>query len=185
MRIAVALSIFFLMSCCSTLAKSNPPGTRQDVNLCDLAHDPSAFSGKRIRVRAIYRYDFEMQSLASPACCPVAPPDIAVVVQVAAEEEGKFPQVFRRFQKHGGLLLATFTGTFEAGGPYGNLAYRYRLTVDHVEKVERTARLSSKQADPAWVQKNCGASGTGRPTSSSTSLHELLPRRQRILRGIE
>ena len=41
----------------------------QDISYCQLAGDPGKFSGKRIRIQAIYSYMFEVSSLRPPTCC--------------------------------------------------------------------------------------------------------------------
>jgi len=156
MRAAINLSIIFLIYCCAMRASSKPQGSSQDVSYCDLAQNPSAFSGKRIHVRAVYRYSFEMQRLEAPACCPEAVPKIWV--EINATLEGTSRKLFHKFPKGEGLVLVTFTGTFESGGTYGTFADRHKLTVDQIENVERIARSSKKQDDPSWVPKNCKAS---------------------------
>ncbi|HKW16403.1 MAG TPA: hypothetical protein VJO35_02725 [Terriglobales bacterium] len=49
-----------------------------------------------------------------------------------------------------GLVLATFEGTFETEGPYGDGGYRMRFTVDKVVQLESTARASAHH-DPPWA----------------------------------
>lgn len=168
MRTSMTLSIIFLFNCLAMLANSNPQGTPQGVSYCDLAKNPSAFSGKRIRVHAVYRYAFEIQRLEAPGCCPEAAPKIWV--EIGATLEGSSLKLFNKFPKGEGLVLATFAGTFESGGTYGTFADRHKLTVDHIENVERIARSSRKQDDPAWVPRNCAASGVRQLNSSSTAL---------------
>ena len=149
------IAIVFLMYCSAAQANGDPRETSQEVSYCDLAKNPSAFSGKRIRVRAIYRYAFEIERLEAPICCPEA--GAKIWVQIDAALEGKSLKLFHKFPKGEGLVLATFVGTFESGGTYGTFADRHRLTVEQIEKVERTARSAQKQNDPVWVPKNCGA----------------------------
>ena len=124
-----------------------------EISYCELAQNPSAFSGNRIRVRAVYRYAFEIQRLEAPACCSEAVPKIWV--EIDATLEGTSRKLFHKFPKREGLVLATFTGTFESGGTYGTFADRHKFTIDQIENVERIARSSRKQDDPSWVPKNC------------------------------
>lgn len=56
-----------------------------------------------------------------------------------------------------GLALATFEGTFESGGPYGDGGYRLKFTVDKIEKLEAVAKPSTDH-HPAWVPKDCETS---------------------------
>lgn len=154
----VIISVVLFLNCYLARATNNPEGTVQEVRFCDLAKNPAAFSGKRIRVRAIYRYAFEIDRLESSTCCP----DLGAKIWVEIEPglEGSSRKFYQRFPKGTGVVLATFAGTFESGGTYGTFADKYKLTVDQIEKVEQTARSSRKQDDPTWVPKNCEASAT-------------------------
>jgi len=162
MRRTVAISIVLL--CCSANASSSPQKTAQELTYCDLARNPSAFSGKRIRVRAIYRYAFEIQRLEAPVCYPEG---AKVWLEIGSGIEGSSLKLFRKFPKGEGLVLATFVGTFESGGAYGTFADKHKLTIDQIEKVERMAPSSGKQNAPVWVPKNCQASETTQPGDPS------------------
>jgi hypothetical protein len=146
----------FLLSCGVTLAEQTPEGPPQDVTYCQLAKDPSAFWGKRIRVRGIYRYAFELQFLESPMCCPEG--HINIWVSISAAVEGHSEKLFnRKLNKGAGLALVVFVGRFESGDGLGRNTFR--LTVDEIEKVERTSRSPRRQDDPAWVPKCKPSSG--------------------------
>ena len=133
-------------------AAAQKPEAAQEVPYCNLVKTPQGFAGKRVRVRAIYKYGFELQRLESPACCPECAAKIWVEIDSALE--GDSLKLYRKFPKGMGLALATFEGTFEAGGPYGGGGYRLKITVDKIEKLERTAKASGRH-DPPWVPKNC------------------------------
>ena len=128
----------------------------QEVNYCDLVKNPSAFSGKRIRIRGIYRYAFEVQRLEAPSCCSET--GTKIWVEIDAYLEGKSAKLVRKFPKEEGLVLATFTGMFESGESYGTFADRNGLKVDQIDQVEQTQRSSRRQDDPAWVPKCAGTS---------------------------
>jgi hypothetical protein len=138
-------------SCCSAEAQK-PEGAVQDVSYCELVKTPQSFSGKRIRVRAIYRYGFEIQRLGQPACCSERA--IKIWVEMEAGLQGHSLKIYRKFPKGMGLALATFAGTFESGGPYGDGGYRFKFTVDQIEKLEATAKPSPSH-DESWVPQNC------------------------------
>ncbi len=154
MRLAVLLAVF-ISSAYASWATNNPQNTVQDVSFCELANSPSAFSGKRIRVRGIYRYEFERQRLETPTCCP--PSKTKIWMEITPDLDDKSLRLFRRFPKEG-LVLATFVGTFETGNTYGTFGETSKLTVDRIEKVEHTAPSSPKREDPAWVPRNCESS---------------------------
>jgi len=74
MRLVALLAVFVSIAYVSW-AINIPPNTQNtvhDVSFCELANNPSASSGKRIRVRGIYRYEFERQRLEAPTCCPAS-----------------------------------------------------------------------------------------------------------------
>jgi|SRR5215467_5413052 len=153
MKLAVASSVVFITMSYAVQAVANSPETSQVVTFCELAKDPSAFNGKRIRVRAIYRYAFESSRLEAPTCCPAERSKIWV--EVSADLEGKSLKLFHKFPKAEGLVLATFEGTFVTGDTYGTFGERAKLTVHQIEKLEHTVRSSPKQVDPDWVPKDC------------------------------
>jgi hypothetical protein len=162
------LVLFFMAFCCSTaMLKSE---TAQQVSYCDLVKEPQQFAGKRIRVRAIYKYGFEIQRLDSPVCCPER--RTKIWVEIESKLEGNSLKLYRKFPRDMGLVLATFEGKFESGGPYGDGGYRLQLMVEQIEKLEAVAKASA-QHDPAWVPKNCEKSITWLPEQNTlTVLHE-------------
>jgi hypothetical protein len=63
-----------------------------------------------------------------------------------------------------GVAIAVFDGRFErisnasSQFPSGE---RFQLTVDRIEKVERSVRSSSPSKDPAWVPRDCTVPAKG------------------------
>jgi hypothetical protein len=147
--------LVLLASFCAAAAQQHGSAI-QEVSYCDLIKSPLSFSGKQIRVRAIYKYGFEIQRLDPPVCCPERGTEIWV--ETEGNLEGNSRKLFRKFPKGMGLALATFVGTFESGGPYGDGGYPFKLTVDQIEKLEATAKPSPSH-DPAWVPENCETPG--------------------------
>lgn len=150
-RLIVSLGILLLACCCSARAQQSEVPIRE-VSYCDLAKTPQIFSGERIRVRAIYKYGFELQQLDPPVCCPEHGGKIWVEIE-PSELKGNSLALFRRFPKGMGLVLVTLVGTFESGGPYGDGAYHFKFNVDQIEKLEAKAKASP--TNPAWVPQNC------------------------------
>ncbi len=159
MRFYFAPLMIFLLSCSMAYPNDKPGNAPQEVTYCQLAKDPAAFSGKQIRIRAIYSYMFEVQRLKSPTCC--AERDVSIWVDFDEELGGNSRKLFRRFPKGMGLVLATFVGRFEGCGPYGAGGYQFKFTVDHIEKLEARAKPSLGR-DPAWIPRNCEASDGAR-----------------------
>lgn len=159
MKVSSIIPMLLLLSCADAQVMQNSDDGQLDVSYCDLARRPSEFSGKRIRVRAVYRYAFEIQRLEPPACCPESGAKISM--QIQAPLAGKSVKLFHKFPKGQGLVLATFSGTFESGGPYGTFADRYQLVADQIENLEGTAKSPRKQDNPNWLPRNCAPPGAG------------------------
>jgi hypothetical protein len=172
MKLQPIASTLLLLNCCVAQATNEPEIAPKEVTYCQLAKDPSPFVGRRLRIRAIYRYGFEIQRLESAVCCPERGAKIWVEMGTLEEDSQK---LLHKFPKGMGLVLAVFVGTFEGGGPYGDGGYRFRLTVDQIEKIESTARASPGH-DPVWVPQNCETTGdnSGRQVLAAP-LHEVGP----------
>lgn len=95
-------------------AADNSGSTATDVSYCTLMATPSAFSGKRVRVRAVFRSAFEIQRIEPATCCRRE--GAKVWVEIEPTLEGRSLRLYRRFPKGAGVVLATFTGRFESGG---------------------------------------------------------------------
>lgn len=154
--------VLVLLALCPAKAQQSQDIT-QSVAYCTLAREPQSFAGKRIRVRAIYKYGFEIQQLDPPTCCAGRGPKIWVEMEPGLQ--GNSLKLFRKLPKGMGLALATFAGTFESGGPYGDGGYRLKFTVDQIENLEGTAKASPNH-NPAWVPENCEKSYVA-PTSGN------------------
>ncbi|MGC1620789.1 MAG: hypothetical protein WA765_20030 [Candidatus Acidiferrum sp.] len=137
-------------------AAGEPAATPQNVTYCQLAADPSAFSGKRIRLRAIYSYMFEVSRLKSPTCCPG--PDTLIWVDFDEELGANSRKLFHQFPEGMGVVLAVLVGKIETGKVYGPFGERVRLVVDQIERVEEKAKPGKGQ-NPSWVPQNCKSSG--------------------------
>jgi hypothetical protein len=174
-RFCILGSVPVLLMLCRPAEARQSEATAQAVAYCDLVKSPQSFSGKRIRVRAIYKYGFEIQRLDPPMCCPER--ELKIWVEMEAKLQGNSLKLFRKFPKGMGLALATFVGTFESGGPYGDGGYRFKFAVDEIEKLEGTAKASPSH-NPAWVAQNCEKSDAA-PTKplAPTALHERAPLR--------
>jgi hypothetical protein len=121
---------------------------QKDVTYCELMDDPSRFVGQSIRIRAIYRYGFEVSNLEAPACCERA---LKIWVELPSDVDRQSKKWLKKLPKGTGVALVMFVGTFQAGESYGTFGERFRLRVNRIERVERVSRSSSRQDNPSWV----------------------------------
>lgn len=143
-----ALIVIFF-ACCPMGYGAKTSSVR--TSYCTLTSDPSSFVGKHILVRAVYRYGFEIQRLDAPECCPIK--KLKIWVEIGSLD-GKSKRLFGKFPKGMGLVLATFSGIFETGGPFGDGGYRYKLTVDKIDLVEAVGH-PSEAGQPPWSDRDC------------------------------
>jgi len=148
---AWAVGLVALQGCLVLNAGGNPA----NVVYCDLIKSPSIYLGRDIRVRAIYRYGFEIQQLESPDCCVEKPVKIWVEVEPL---DARSRKLLHRFPKGMGLALGVFTGRLQSGGPFGDGGYRLRFTVSQIEAVEAVAHPSARNP-PSWAPQNCSHPG--------------------------
>ena len=160
LRLAVVTFLLLFLACAGARAAGPQEQPIQDITYCDLAKNPSAFSGKRIRIRAIYRYAFEVQLLESPVCCPGPQPKIWVQIETDLDDSSL--KVFRKFPKGAGIVLVTLVGTLDTGEAYGDGGFRIRLRVSEIERLEAKSRSILRKDDPPWVPCNCRPEGTER-----------------------
>lgn len=167
---AVICCLLLLLLSSSIPTASGAPRTAEAVVYCDLAENGSMFSGRQVRVRAIYRYAFEVQRLEAPECCSGRGDKIWVEIQPSLDRRSE--KLFRRFPKGEGVVLATFVGRFESGGAYGTFADSKRLLVERIESVEKTASSARRQASPPWAARHCGEDVDSRQRlDSKNTLH--------------
>jgi hypothetical protein len=112
----LAMSLLF-SNACQALALPKYETEPQDVTYRQLAGDPTEFSGKRIRIQAIYSYMFEVSALKPPTCCTEH--DIDIWVDFDSELEGESKRLFNKSPKGMGFVLAVFLGTIETADAYG------------------------------------------------------------------
>jgi hypothetical protein len=169
MKFVLIVPMILLATCCVAGASKDQEAAAQDVKYCDLTKSPTAFSGKRIRARAIYSYMFEVSRLKPPECCPER--DVAIWIDFSEEMDGKSKKLIHSFPKGMGFVLATFSGVLESSGPYGDGGYRFKLTVDRIDKVEHRANPSPSH-HPPWIP-NCEAPEATRPNSPSAVICQM------------
>jgi hypothetical protein len=111
MSFRLAIEVVLVVTVVAAWADDAVKSTPQDVTFCQLAKDPSSFLGKRIRVRALYVFGFELQMLKSPVCCPVSEQKMGVDFDPAMDDQSE--KLFHKLDKGMGFALAVFVGRFE------------------------------------------------------------------------
>jgi hypothetical protein len=149
-------AVSFLIVGSAAKADDNDAAVPLEVTYCQLVGNPSAYVRKRIIVRAIYEYGFEVRVLKSPACCPEIEPKVGVAFE--PEMDNHSQKLFRKLDKGMGTALVLFAGTFEKVSnsssqlPSGE---RFQLSVNRIERVEKSVRWQG--SDPVWAPNDCGA----------------------------
>ena len=172
MRLAILLPCLLALRLGAASGRTGTEGPPQDVAYCQLTNDPSVFAGKRIRIRAIYSYMFEISRLRPPICC--SGHDAPVWVEFSDNLDRESTRLYHKFPKGMGFVLAVFTGVLETRGPYGDGGYRAKLAVDRIEKLEATSSGSGHRV-PAWVPKDCEASNPAPPKQARTHVTDFVP----------
>jgi hypothetical protein len=148
-RLSILLVLLASCSVQGAFGRDKTQPSAEDVSFCQLANTPMNFSGKRVRVRAIYSYFFEISSLRTPACCPENSAEIWVDFD---DSRGK--NLLHKLPKGMGTVLGVWVGTIETGRVFGPNGEQVRLIVDKIEKIEQKERAKSSKR-PDWVPKGC------------------------------
>jgi len=157
-RIA-AICLYSLISLNGS-AQQQQSSAPQDITYCELAANPTRFAGKEVRVKAIYRYMFEVQSLESPVCCPRS--EGKIWGEISPDLEGRSLELFKRFPEGMGLVLGVFVGTIRTGDAYGDGSYRSELLVNRIQELIHISKSPRQQDNPAWAPANCKGALTHR-----------------------
>lgn len=159
MRLSLLAMFLLFSNACEATALPKFETEPQDISYCQLAGDPAKFSGKRVRIRAIYAYMFEVSTLKPSSCCNEH--DISMWVDFDSQLEGKSKRFLNKFPKGMGFVLGVFVGTIQTGDAYGTGQHVHFL-VEHIEEVNQQANPPSGKF-PAWIPQNCKAPAQGPP----------------------
>ena len=144
-----------LIACCCATWGQDPP-----INFGELITRPKDFDGKRIKVRATYRYGFEWQELYCVPSRTIArvwlgiPPELPKPIQMA----------LKRLPKNQGTVNATFTGLFHGvRSTFGDGGYQYRLDLEKLEEVQVISKNGAvpEALMPSERARVCQATGIG------------------------
>jgi hypothetical protein len=124
----LTLTRALLMACCCATWSQG-----QSINFGELISRPKDFDGKRVTVRATYRYGFEWQEL----YCVPSRKTVKVWLAIPPELPKPVQQVLKRLPKHQGTVNATFTGLFHGErSAFGDGGYQFQLDLEKLDQVQ-------------------------------------------------
>lgn len=125
------------------------------VDYCELLRSPAEFDGKRVTVKATYRYGFEWQELFCFPCRDIGKTWLEIDDDLIS---AKSRRVLKKLPNDEGTVSAIFTGTFESSkGPFGDGGYRFRFTLDEIEQAQLVSRSGFFDFPEKVQKKICGA----------------------------
>ena len=150
------MSKIFLLMFVLAYSELTINGQEKLTNFVDVVQRAKEFDGKRISVRATYRYGFENSEL---YCLPSS--EMARVWLRYAPDLPKATQdIKKRFPKGAGTVNGIFTGIFRGTrGAYGDGGYDYQLEVENIGNVEVISKSGAgpDRLQPGERSKVCGA----------------------------
>lgn len=134
--ILVIWSVLFFIGSSLVLCEEGSNNSPIEVSFCQISNNPLLFIGKRIKIRAVYRYTVEIQTLESPVCCSET--DLTRIwVEIDANIEHRSAKLFRKIDGGHGIALVTFVGRFDGNETYGYFGDKYQLEVDEILNIEK------------------------------------------------
>lgn len=107
------------------------------VSYCDLMRKPEQYSGKVVRVSAIYRYGFEWSELYCLECVSEARTWVDLTESFVSSTKASVRKKIGPHGFKGRTVRVVMVGRFDGGGGYGHMgAYRFRLLVDQLANAE-------------------------------------------------
>lgn len=127
------------------------------VSYCELVRNPDNYDGKRIVVRATYRYGFEWQELFCSSCRSER-------TWLEIPGDADHPIKFRNAPRHQGTINGTFYGRFNGRkGVHGDGGYRYQFELEIVKDDELVSRSGGDPSTLPAAEQNRICDGQSRP----------------------
>jgi hypothetical protein len=107
------------------------------VSYCNLMHNTERYSGKLVRVSAIYRYGFEWSELYCLECVNEARTWVDLDESFMSSTKSSVRKKIGEHGFKGRTVRVIMVGRFDEGGGYGHMgAYRFRLLVSRLENAD-------------------------------------------------
>lgn len=144
MKLALTIISLFLITSCSTTnlsAQSNNSSKTQtipSISYCALLKNPKLYSGKTVRIKAVWQFGFETTSLQDRQCIdqPKAWLEFADEKQLCPETK-KNRTLPKQSDKEADV---TVTGRLYGSGRYGHLGdYQFKFVVECMENIKVTS----------------------------------------------
>jgi len=126
------------------------------VNFCDLIRNPEAYDGKTITVRATYRYGFEWSELYCLECLDKG----KAWLELPSTLDDASTKQLKLTPKGAGIVNLTVTATFESGGHFGHMGYRYKFVASQIADVAVLSKGMKSIAEEKGVEQRWACGGT-------------------------
>jgi hypothetical protein len=109
------------------LISTTVASAQTQIQFCDLLRNSEAYNGKKVVVRATYRYGYEWQQTYCLNCLEKG----KAWLELPSDLDNKSLKSLKHAPKGAGIVNITVRGTFISGGHYGHLnGYSYKLVAD-------------------------------------------------------
>jgi hypothetical protein len=130
---------------------------QSSVTLCDLLRSPEKHNGEEVRVRATYRYGFEVSQLYCLDCADKG----KVWLQIPTDLGNASERSLRKLPEGAGIVNLTVQGVFSSGETYGHEnGYRYQIVADKISEVKVLQKGIKSRQEQETVEKRWGCGGT-------------------------
>jgi hypothetical protein len=127
------------------------------TTFCDLMQNPDKYRGKRVTVRATWRYGFEWSQFYCIDCSLKE----MTWLEISPELDNASNKLLNRVPKGAGIVNITVEGNFESGGHFGHMdGYPCRFTAKRIMRLTVVSRGMKSSAEEAEAEKKwaCGGS---------------------------
>jgi hypothetical protein len=127
------------------------------ITFCDLVRNPEKYSGKKVIVRATYKYGLEWSQLYCLDCLDKGKAWLEMPVAL----EDTSARSLKKMPKYAGIVNLTVQGVFVSGGTFGHLnGYRYKIDPYKINDVAVLQKGMKPLEEEERVEKRWACGGT-------------------------